>query len=426
MRHRMTFAVLSIITSLLVLSGGYPIASSSERSRVADGGLIAFTRYLKSESRYELFTIRPDGTGIERITESAITESFLDASPSGLAVAFGGSGVGIVDLDGSQRSLTSADGARSPTWSPDGRWLAYYGKVEGCASCPKGILKIKADGSRGQRLTQGSSYRDPDWSPDGNRFVVSRSFRDHGEIYVINADGSAPSPLTAQGGYQIAGPRWSPDGSQVAFVGVGRPLSDPTIFVVDSGGGEPLPLSRFNDLHGLSWSPDGSRLVAAGEGFNSVEGLYVIDVGSGDAMLLRRLSGLRSVTWLPEPRGACDIVGTHRSDLLLGTARSEVICGFAGADSLRGQRGQDVFLGGGGADLLGDLEGRGDTLRGGGGADALRSMNGKADSLRGGSGADDIRSVDGEADSLRGGSGFDLCIGDRRDSYVGCERVIRG
>ena len=168
-----------------------------------------------------------------------------------------------------------------------------------------------------------------------------------------------------------------------------------------------MPLSQFNDLDGLSWSPDGSMLVAAGEGTNSVEGLYLIDVGSAATMLLKRLSGMRSVTWLPEPRGACEILGTHAADVLLGTARSEVICGFGGADSLRGQRGEDVFVGADGADLLRDLEGRGDTLRGGGGADY-------------------IRSVDGKADSLRGGSGFDRCVGDRRDSYVECERVIRG
>ncbi len=409
MRHRRTLAILSTALVFVVL-GSDSIASAGHRSRVAGGGLIAFTRCHEDRSRpCEVFTIRPEGDGLKMITFSATTESSLDGSPSGLAVAFGAGGIEIVGLDGSQRALTSANGARSPSWSPDGRWIAYYRNDSGCPSCPKGIFTLTVDGSKTKRLTRGRFFRDPDWSPDGTHLVLKRSFRGYAEVYVMEADGVPdPVPITEQGAYGVAHLQWALRGPhQIAFVGVGGGLPDPTVFVM-RWGGDPVAVAQFTHLEGLSWSPDGTMLVAAAEVSGSAEGLFLIDVATAQVTLLTKLSGLRSVTWLPAPRDGCEILGSHRADGLLGTARSEKICGFDGSDSVRGQRGEDVFVGGSGSDILRDLEGHEDTLRGGGGADTLRSD-------------------DGKADSLRGGGGFDRCIGDSRDSFRSCEHMeIRG
>jgi Tol biopolymer transport system component len=64
-----------------------------------------------------------------------------------------------------------------------------------------------ADGSNVTQLTDGVSEEEPAWSPDGTQ-IIFRSYRDgNGEIYVANADGSAPTNLTLDAANDDA-PHW--------------------------------------------------------------------------------------------------------------------------------------------------------------------------------------------------------------------------
>ena len=76
----------------------------------------------------------------------------------------------------------------------------------------------------------------PDWSPDASKLVYAGRTEDANRhitaLYVANADGSAPVPLTE--GTICAGsicsdmdPDWSPDGGRIAFV------SGPSIYILD-------------------------------------------------------------------------------------------------------------------------------------------------------------------------------------------------
>ena len=74
-----------------------------------------------------------------------------------------------------------------------------------------------------------SAFTLPTWSPDGRMiaFATRRSDRGaparqracrvcHGEIFVVNADGSGLRNLTGNAGGGV--PVWSPDGQQIAFL----------------------------------------------------------------------------------------------------------------------------------------------------------------------------------------------------------------
>ncbi len=92
--------------------------------------------------------------------------------------------------DGTPRRLAEMSaGEYQPTWSPDGRWIAFvtWDDAEGGQ-----LYKVRADG-RGdpRRLTQVAAfYREPAWSPDGDRIVVER--------------GSARDVQEARGGFRGA------------------------------------------------------------------------------------------------------------------------------------------------------------------------------------------------------------------------------
>jgi Tol biopolymer transport system component len=125
---------------------------------------------------------------------------------------------------------------------------------------------MNADGSGQRRLTSGAA-RDlaPSWSPDGRTIAFDRRVgRGSGvsyEIYVMNADGSSQRPL-ARG----TEPRWSPDGKKIAYSravgnGVGRAPDNWEIFVMNADGTDQQNVTRNRrwDESWLAWSPGQSR-----------------------------------------------------------------------------------------------------------------------------------------------------------------------
>jgi TolB protein len=121
------------------------------------------------------------------------------------------------------------------------------------------IYVMNADGSDQRRLTN-SPYedRDPVWSPDGSQILYGRVLLDRGEIRVMSADGSNQRQLIAGAAAQAA---WSPDGTRIVFPRY-SPGSD--LWVVDADGSNPQPLTSTGNQVGLfdpDWSPDGMRIA---------------------------------------------------------------------------------------------------------------------------------------------------------------------
>ncbi len=100
----------------------------------------------------------------------------------------------------------------SPSWSPDGKKLAFAGYDKGHFD----IFSMKANGTSLIRLTTArkangvySNNEDPTWSPDGRHimFISNRSGRN--QLYVINSDGTNERRITFdQNNYYK--PKWSP------------------------------------------------------------------------------------------------------------------------------------------------------------------------------------------------------------------------
>ena len=111
------------------------------------------------------------------------------------------------------RRLTT-DVDQSPSWSPDGRHIAFVSDRDG----NREIYVMGSDGTNPRRLTNhAASDWSPSWSPDG-RHIAFEANRDdvNGEIYVMDSDGTNPRRLTNSSGWD-GFPSWSPDGRQIAF-----------------------------------------------------------------------------------------------------------------------------------------------------------------------------------------------------------------
>ncbi len=144
--------------------------------------------------------------------------------------------------------LISAVNGMSPTWSPDGQWIAFLSnRAEGWD-----LYAMPADGGEAIRLTSGATADDPAWSPDGAWIAVERNH----QIEVISPDGQQRAVLVRD----AAQPTWSPDG-QLAFV------RDRDLFVREPDGTERLLLHDADQPH---WSADGTVIVFARGGIEEL------------------------------------------------------------------------------------------------------------------------------------------------------------
>jgi len=116
-----------------------------------------------------------------------------------------------MNADGTNlRTVTTGSHDDNPTWSPDGRKLAF--QRNGAQPNDLDIYVVNWDGSGLQQLTFGPTIdQEPAWSPTSQRIAFIRG----GSIHVMNANGSGVTRLSSAG--TDSHPSWSPDGSRIVF-----------------------------------------------------------------------------------------------------------------------------------------------------------------------------------------------------------------
>ena len=228
----------------------------------------------------------PDGRLIAYSTTYCIDDWYYGAYCNG----------GIVVRDpelGGAAELAAARGGLSPTWSRSGGAIAfdYYvlpstlvRELRVLAASSSSVTRLAIAGPR--------SNEQPAWSPDGARIAFVCRWAVNTDLCVVNADGGALVRLTDDAPQDLH-PAWSPDGSRIAFARHPAGRTDAAsgeIVLLDVATRQIIPLTGGTDP---AWSPDGSRVVFAG-----ANGLFVIDANGAN---LRRLTtgDHRAPAWRP-------------------------------------------------------------------------------------------------------------------------------
>ena len=173
-----------------------------------------------------------------------------------------------IDLQGSIWTLPATGGtakritglfndARQPAWSPDGKWITFFGYLEGGYN----LWTISADGGDQHKLTWGSyDDREPAYSHDG-RYLAFASDRDNPlgssyNIWILDLETGAVKRVTNDPSENHM-PTWSPDDKEIAFSSSRE--GGKSIWAVNVADGSERKVASTTGVAGApSWGPDGT------------------------------------------------------------------------------------------------------------------------------------------------------------------------
>ena len=135
----------------------------------------------------------------------------------------------LADSDGANEKilLSSSDPIISPSWSPDGKRVAYVSFETGMA---KVFIQEIASGKRESVLSKNTQISSPSWSPDGKYLSLTLYQDGNAEIYILRLRDRALTRMTNQFAIDTES-SWSPKGNKILFTS-GRSGS-PQIYELD-------------------------------------------------------------------------------------------------------------------------------------------------------------------------------------------------
>jgi len=187
----------------------------------------------------------------------------------------------------------------SAAWSPNGKTLAITCAPEAWTTLPHpsdepvraGLFLVPADGRGEPRLLFRNAFT-PSWSPDGKKLAFSVEHpRGLWSVHVANSDGSKDVRLTDPS--LIGGsPAWSTDGTLIAFDEFAGLGGRQQIFVMQADGSHVRQLTTDPnwDCEHASWSTDGKQIAFSCRSASAPCGPGVSSTGSVLACVRRTFS----------------------------------------------------------------------------------------------------------------------------------------
>jgi len=223
----------------------------------------------RNNDYWNIYTMNTDGSNVIKLTRDVRRNFSPDILSDGTRLVFvssrdGHEDIYIMNYDGSQvMRLTEKFNLSNagPTWSPDGKKVAFVSFTGSPMTPDADIYIINSDGSGLERITMTGDNFAPHWSPDGKKLLFVSARTGYEEIYILDLETKDVSQIT-EFKSQIGSPRWSPDGSKVAFM-INKHNRSSHICIISADGSHYQELTEGDLSYNYVpyWAPDGQSLV---------------------------------------------------------------------------------------------------------------------------------------------------------------------
>lgn len=178
-------------------------------------------------------------------------------------------------------------GNSDPTWSPDGRRIAFVSARDG----EPDIFTMNSDGTDVRRITHDSaSESELAWSPKGDRIAFVRVPGGGGdrEIYTIHPSGTGLTDISNDPASYDVDPAWSPNGAKLVYAAGGHPTGSVggDLWTMNADGTGQAPLDHedndYSDGSYPAWSPDGTMIAFAANDGSGYEHVWAVSAAGGE------------------------------------------------------------------------------------------------------------------------------------------------
>ena len=180
----------------------------------------------RNDARYEIFTMDTDGGEPMQITNNRHDSFSPTWSPDGRQIAFNRDRhIYVIDAGGENlRQLTRHrhnEQDLHPDWSPDGKLIAFDRFTGNAPDRHANIYTVDPVTRVVQRVTDFDfNAQLPKWSPDGQWIL----FQGNGDLHAIRPDGSDKRRIGSQ--HHLGEPKWlggwSPEGKRIIYLQWGK------------------------------------------------------------------------------------------------------------------------------------------------------------------------------------------------------------
>lgn len=210
-------------------------------------------------------------------------------------------GLCVIQADGtSPAMLWSIGSAAQPAWSPLGDWIA----CRVFSADERALMLLNRDGQRSQHVSD-ECYA-PSWAPDGQLLACVRySSTNDRDICLVDWHGTDLQILLA-GPTDDGDPAWSPNGQHIAFTSNRDGAYNIYVVNVDDMQITQITHATGDPRRGMiqpAWSPDGTQIAfvcTSGLPFLSEGRLYVVSATGGEPKLLLDADRCYDPAWSPD------------------------------------------------------------------------------------------------------------------------------